>query len=66
MRRMGMTSVIRLFHGRDSVLDVELDRALAMRYAGSGRGNIRIPTGRFLTREEWARKRAELVAKRLP
>lgn len=44
----------------------EIDRKLTDKFAGKHRGSVRISTGRFYTRAEWAERRKELLKVKLP
>jgi len=46
--------------------DAEIDRELTDKFAGKHRGSVRISTGRFYTRAEWAERRKKLVRVKLP
>jgi hypothetical protein len=46
--------------------EAKLDKELTEKFAGKHRGSVRISTGRFYTREEWAKRRKELIKVRLP
>jgi hypothetical protein len=46
--------------------EAKLDKELTEKFAGKHRGAVRIATGRFYTREEWAERRKQLLKVRLP
>jgi len=55
----------------EDVLDVEpeepkLDRALTFRFSPRSRGSVRLSLGLFYTKEEWGKKRKELLSKPFP
>lgn len=60
-----------LFLERQNVIDIEpnepkIDRALALRFSPKNRGSVRLSLGLFYTKEEWEKRREELVSRPLP
>ena len=67
----GIESLKGLFIKQKNILDIEpeepkLDKQLAIRFSTRNRGSVRLSQGLFYTREEWDRRRKELLSKPLP
>lgn len=68
---MGLERFSGAFMGGKGVLNRDLgepkfDRALTSKYFLKHRGSVRIGSGKFYTKDEWAEKKRELLAKAMP
>ena len=68
---LGIDSVKGLFPKNQDVLDIEpaepkLGKEHARRFSARNRGSVRLSLGLFYTKEEWQKRRAKLLKKRLP
>lgn len=50
----------------EDIKDAKLNRDLNSKFAGKHRGSVRISTGKYYTREEWAKRRKKLISIKLP